>query len=575
MKHLHKFASVLLALVMALSLMVPAFAAEGETVEPTNPETVSPSEVEVAGPQTITITNATSGHTYYAYQIFTGTLAADKKNDGDLVNPVLSDIEWSKDLDSAAVLKALAAYEKDGEKVFSNVTAESTAADVAQILNDGNAADFAQAIGSLLTTAHKDSGVVTGTTATIEDVTIGYYLIKDVAPNDADDTKKDVSLFMLQVVGPTTVVSKVGTPVPDKNVKDINDSTDTTTGGWDKTADHDIGDVLEYQLKATLPANISNYETYKLTFTDKMSAGLTLLNKTSTDKEHIVYLTDNSNIAAEALTVKLSETEIKTGFAASYTTRDNGSTVLTVVFDDVKALANDVNGKVITIEYKAQLNENAAFKNENELTLTYPRNPNHEGNGTPEEGTTPPVIAVVFTFNTILNKTDADMKPLIGAEFKLEKRIKDADGAEDTWEEIDRLTLNEEKTSFTFKGLDDGIYRLTETKAPAGYNKINPVFFKIEAVHSGDGTGGEVTELKVYEITEDGEKVAEGSIKLSFTTSTENDGATTNVVNQSGATLPETGGIGTTIFYIVGGLLTVGAVVLLVTKKRMSVDSDK
>ena len=88
MKHMHKFASVLLALVMALSLMVPAFAAEGETVEPTNPEVTEPAAPEatdpatslgtpVKGPQTITIEGATKDHTYDAYQIFKGNLSAD------------------------------------------------------------------------------------------------------------------------------------------------------------------------------------------------------------------------------------------------------------------------------------------------------------------------------------------------------------------------------------------------------------------------------------------------------------------------------------------------------------------
>ena len=146
---------------------------------------------------------------------------------------------------------------------------------------------------------------------------------------------------------------------------------------------------------------------------------------------------------------------------------------------------------------------------------------------------------------------------------------------------------------FTFKGLDDGYYRLEETKTPTGYNTIAPLYFEVEATH--DDATGTLTELNIYEMTaildkdgnvEELQRVADGTLTGSviwgtpITTETDETNKTEggnamDVVNQSGATLPETGGTGTTIFYVVGGLLTVGAVVLLVTKKRMSVDSDK
>ena len=154
----------------------------------------------------------------------------------------------------------------------------------------------------------------------------------------------------------------------------------------------------------------------------------------------------------------------------------------------------------------------------------------------------------------IVNKVDGEGAPLTGAEFTLEKYNKETG----EWEAITAVK-NDEGTTFTFSGLDDGKYRLTETKTPAGYNSIAPIEFTITAEHdvladdpaltslSGNATTGEIT----------------------FTSSTAEGSLSTNVVNKAGSTLPETGGIGTTIFYVLGAVLVVGAGVVLVIKKRM------
>ena len=115
---------------------------------------------------------------------------------------------------------------------------------------------------------------------------------------------------------------------------------------------------------------------------------------------------------------------------------------------------------------------------------------------------------------------------------------------------------------FKVLGLDEGTYKLLETKAPAGYNTPKDPFTVTVTRDGFDKVTKKPTNL---------------GVKIGEVEGTVSDNGTLNVSvqNNAGATLPETGGIGTTIFYIVGGLLTVGAVVLLVTKKRMSVDSDK
>ena len=230
---------------------------------------------------------------------------------------------------------------------------------------------------------------------------------------------------------------------------------------------------------------------------------------------------------------------------------------MTVSSDDVKALGAGDNS-VITVEYTATLNENAVLGsagNLNNVYLEYSNNPNKSEAGNNETGNTPADKVIVFTYKTIINKVDGEDKPLTGAEFTLEKYNKETD----EWEAI-AVVKNDEGTTFTFSGLDDGDYRLTETKTPAGYNTIEPIEFTITAEHdvlsdnpaltslSGNATTGEIT----------------------FTSSTTEGSLSADVVNKAGSTLPETGGMGTTIFYILGGLLVLFAVVLLVSKKRMS-----
>jgi len=593
MKHLHKFASVLLALVMAFALMAPAFATSGESVPPVkNPNS------DVKGPLTITISNVSKGHTYEAYQIFSGNVSADVEvADGtttatDLIDAVLSNIEWGAGVNATEAQniakKVFPAVEADPDKNIEAVSAPTTAAEVAERLataDSDTVYKFAQEITAALNlTSNAQSAQVTeggANKSAVIDVTsigAGYYLVKDTVTGSGEGVSTDVSLFMLQVVGPARVISKVGTPEPDKKVKDINDSTEENLGNWDSTADHDVGDTIKYQLTAKLPANITDYKDYKLVFKDEMSKGLTLKEDTvkvyiGTSEENRVELT--GNVWSKALTTE----------NAKY----KGGSTLTITFTDVLKItqlpegSSSVNGLIIYVEYDAELNNDAVLSNPNALKLEYPSNPNWNGEGEPPiPNETPEKIAVVFTFKTVANKVTSDngeMVPLTGAAFTLNK----FNHTSSEWEEVKAIEVKDGQTSFDFGGLDDGYYQLVETVVPAGYNKIDDIYFAIVAEHSLDAMGKEVLSLKVVSYTPaDPEKGTEASVGTeqldSFSinmTEADKPNISTNVVNNQGATLPETGGIGTTIFYVVGGLLTVGAVVLLVTKKRMSVDSDK
>lgn len=207
---------------------------------------------------------------------------------------------------------------------------------------------------------------------------------------------------------------------------------------------------------------------------------------------------------------------------------------------------------VVIVTYSATLNDKAVIHpepNTNETKLVY-----GEGSETTWDKTE------TFTYQFDLVKTKTDKTVLDGAEFKLYDAktegneialIDESNGvyrvataAEKAAEGFVSATIKAGKV--TIKGLDSGTYYLEETKAPAGYNVL-----------------AERVEVKIdhanLTATVEGDTYVSGGVQ---------------VINQTGAELPSTGGIGTTIFYVVGGLLVVAAGVLLVTRKRMSKSED-
>ena len=512
MKHSKKLASLLLALVMALSLAVTAFADESTTYS-------------------ITINNSTAGHTYEAYQIFTGDLATNEAG-----NKVLSNIVWGSGVSEA------------GQTALGDAAAKAET-----LKTEADAKAFAKAVAPYLTTAAGSANTVTDGKYVISGLAAGYYLVKDQDGSLIGDNDSYTE-YIIQVVGNVTATPKSDVPEVEKKVKDTNDSTGVTSD-WQDSADYDIGDSIPFQLKATLADNVSSYTTYKVVFHDTLSKGLTY------NKDAKVYIDGTET----------------NGFTVTATVNADGTTTLTVSCDDVKALGAG-NSSVITVEYTAKLNENAVLGsagNPNEVYLEYSNNPNKSEEGNNETGETPKDVVIVFTYKTIINKVDSETKPLTGAAFKLEKLIKGEDGAADTWTTVKEFAVDGTTTSFTFSGLDDGQYKLTETKTPVGYNTIDPIYFVIEATHGETADVPTLKTLNAYLTDANGNKQTEmkdgESVNIDLGTVDLTAGSiTTTVVNKSGSELPSTGGIGTTIFYVLGGVLVLAAVVLLVTNKRMS-----
>lgn len=508
MKRTRKLLSFVLALAMVFALAATAFATGPET-EPTTtpvPETYS-----------ITISNTVAGHTYEAYQIFTG----------DLYNGILSNIVWGSGISGAGQ------------------TALGDAAAKAETLKDeADARSFAKEVAPYLSTVAGSASTVTDGKYVISDLPAGYYLVKD---QDASLTGADDSYteYIVKVVKDVTTAPKSDVPEVEKKVKDNGES-----AGYGDAADYNIGDSVPFQLKATLADNVSAYTTYKVVFHDTLSKGLT-------------YNRDAK--------VSIDGTETN-GFTVTSTANDDGTTTLTVSCDDVKDLGAG-NNSVITVEYTATLNQNAEIGNpgnSNKVYLEYSNNPNKSETGNNETGNTPEKEVLVFTYELDTTKVDGEdnTKKLNGAEFKLKNSvgkwaIVDTNGKVTGWsdtEEGGSTLISDSNGLFKVSGLDAGTYYLKETKAPAGYNLLKTDITVVITATIGEGNNGKSTVTSLT-VTADG-KAGTGNAGTGIVGIT--------VANNKGATLPETGGIGTTIFYTLGGILVLVAVVLLVTKKRMN-----
>lgn len=502
--------ALLLAAVMMVAMAVPAMADETETGT-------------TAATYSITITNAAG--TYKAYQVFTGDLA----QDNDLT--ILSNIAWGDGVEE---------FEYEGTADAKKIAAYLTEKD------DTEAKKFAKAAAARIIPdkckkeTKADKGV-----ATLDELPAGYYVIL----NSEVGATESASSIILQVTADQRVANKAEVPSFEKKLKDINDTTGITSD-WQDSADYDIGDNVPFKLEGTVASNYADYKgAYKFIFHDKEEAGL------SFDSNSVkVYVDDNL----------ITNTDDKTYYQVKTPGVCDEKCTFEVVFADLKKIDSVQAGSKIRVEYESKLNDQAVFGNQgnvNKARLEFSNDPNAK-QGKETTGKTPWDNVIVFTYQIVVNKyanTVAEENRLAGAEFTLQKKLKD-----DSTKDI-AVVKSEDGKVFTFKGLDDGVYVLTETKAPDKYNKIDPVTFTVNANHTitweatADRTGI-LTNLT-------GEKT-NGEITL--TANNDKSELSTDIINKSGTTLPSTGGIGTRIFYVVGGILMAGAAVLLIVKKRMS-----
>ena len=546
-----KILSMILALVMVFALGATAFAAGEVTPPATGTEvaeedtTKTPDPVadgtadtteapgaaegattaaagENAASRTITINNDKTGHTYKAYQIFKGGLSQD--------GTILSDIQWGNGVNSEALLPAL---KKDmGEKFGADCT---TAADVAKVLEAFTADEtiqFSKIVNTHLEAVAGTAAAPVGGKYTITVPSDGYYLVRDEETVTAADGGTN---FILQVIGNATVTPKT-TNAPDVDKKVRKSSHNDVFLA--KTAFVEVGSDAHFSITATIPANLTNYTNYTFQIVDTMSDGLTYQNdlKVHTD-EGMTALTAGKDYKMDV----------------------NGQ-IITVTLNSDYVLANQ--GKTVVITYSATVNSNALNQERetNSVKVVYSNNPADSDS----TGETVDNVVYVYNFDIVIDKVDgADLnKKLEGAEFILYKKNAAGDNVYYKWDDnnnkIEWVTDENAATKYAtdangaarFKGLDIGNYYLEEVKAPDGYNtlvKPQEDFIYADAHNDGNDIHTNTTlngQNNRYEVT-------------------------SQVKNNKGAVLPSTGGIGTTIFYVVGGLLMVGAAILLITKKRM------
>ncbi|WP_368114857.1 isopeptide-forming domain-containing fimbrial protein [Bifidobacterium adolescentis] len=464
-------------------------------------------------------------HTYTVYQVFTGTYGSDGSlgdvKPGTDFNADNGAGDNGTNLTAAKAAEALAKIE----------STESDQTKLAEILKFAN---LTTQYGSDLTAS-----------APLTNVPAGYYLAKDkdntVTGNDAQ------TLYIVNVVGNSavTITRKVDKPTFQKKVKDVNDSTGDKTN-WQDSADYDVNDEVPFQLTATLPTNEADfaaYKTYKLVFHDQQSAGLTF------NKKSVVVKYGDKTLGAGSYTVTKNPEDKDTfdiTIADAKAVKDAEDNAITVA----------AGGK-FTVEYTSTLNENAVIGstgNPNEASLEFSNNPNVGGEG--ETGKTPTDKVIVFTYQLDINKTFNGGTP---AENDLPKfKLYKFDSTTNDYT-IDRGEVTITKTeggkyTASFKRVDDGKYKLVETKTPAGFNTAADTLFEITADHDVESDNPQLTVLKI------------NTTAGNTTTGT----VTADVVNQKGSNLPSTGGMGTVLLYVAGIAVFVlaGATLVMALRRR-------
>ncbi len=361
------------------------------------------------------------------------------------------------------------------------------------------------------------------------------------------------------------VVSKTGKPVLEKNVKDVNDTTGTTTD-WQDSADYDIGDVVSFKITGTVADNYDQYENYYYAFHDVEETGL------SFNANSIKVSVDNT------VDDRVVNTEINASDYTVRTTEEDGSVLadgctFEVVFSDLKTITDENNNLLINkdskiiIEFTSTLNSDAVLGNQGNVSKTALEFSNN-ANSRDETETTSWENVIVFTYKVVIYPVGSDDQLLKGAKFTLTKdvakkdkdgnNVKDKNGKDVYTATTVKVVENTESTEFVFNGLDDGTYILTETKTPKGYSAIKPITFTVTAKHTTAWDGEDRADVLASLTGTVSDK------EITLTAADDKSTLTANVMNgmENGSSLM------TIAIFCVSGAVVIFAVILIVVLQR-------
>lgn len=546
-----RITAAVLAGVLAVAMSLTAFAA-GDTPE-TSTDTTKGS---------ITITNPQKGVSYKAYKIFDVTY--EKAGDESSYSYTIEgSSEWYTVVSGYAgdaANKLTLTRAAGGDIYVVSTETGFSAANFAKALQAAVSGKTAQATGQLADDAAEGASL-----SLSDDLPLGYYLVMGT----------NAGLCSLDTTDPDAEVTDKNDVPFDKDLTAVGDGTPGGTTELETPVDEygvTVGSVLTYTIKGVVP-DTTGFEEYVYIAEDTMDAGLTMNQdvKLKINGSEIGGLTSDTSgtIPPDAKNLAKGTVYYKTA-----TDTCGGGFVLRL---DMKDYA-DNKGKALEISYTATVNEKAVGQvSENKAALKYGNDPDELADGTPSvvRVYTSGIEVLKYAKNTA-DETDRSRK-LAGAVFVLENS-KEENGStvpggkyykatmtgtapDEKVTKVEWVDSIDDATPMTtgtdglalFAGLSNGTYYLVETKAPAGYNLLG----------ANDATG-------------DGKITEEGKVKVEVTTTLNEDGTATpadftvheEVANSEGSLLPSTGGIGTTIFYVVGGILLVTAAVWFAVSRR-------